>query len=413
VGDGEADAWLGAYTTDFLIEARRRGAPVPDGVIERALGAMRQISRPEGWVSISYRTQYPEWWDGAAEKSTKATARMRSRASAYALYVLAKGGRGDLSRLRWWHDVQLTNEASPLARAQVAAGLAAMGDRARARSALRQAVAALGYRDPTDWYQSPLRDLAGVIGLAYEAGGPDVARRLQGRLEGVVKDPGALNTQEQASLLQAAHAMLGAAGPMRITADGVAPLSAAGGARRWAVGRLAAARFTNGGGPIWRTATVRGTPLAAPPAENAGVSVTKQLFSFTGGGVNTSGLRQGDRVIVLLRGHSRQGGAMALVVDDPLPAGLEIETVLGPDDAQNGPFKFLGELSSASVQERRDDRFVGAMTLAGDKPFALAYVARAVTPGDFFLPGVQARDMYHPAVHAFTTSGRMTIMPAP
>ena len=150
---------------------------------------------------------------------------MRSRASAYALYVMAKGGKGDLSRLRWWHDVQMKSEPSPLAMAQVGAGLAMMGDEARARDAFQHAAAAVGYKrsflqigpitfvDDADWYQSPLRDLAGVIALAYEAGMPDVGRTLQDRLDGAVKDPDALNTQEKAQLLRAAHFMLLAARP--------------------------------------------------------------------------------------------------------------------------------------------------------------------------------------------------------
>ena len=108
----------------------------PQQAIDRALGAMRQISQPDGWVSISYRLDYPDWWAGSPEASKKATETMRSRASAYALYVLAKGGKGDLARLRWWHDVQMKSEASPLAKAQVGAGLALMGDKARARSAI-------------------------------------------------------------------------------------------------------------------------------------------------------------------------------------------------------------------------------------------------------------------------------------
>lgn len=412
VGDGQADAWLGAYATDFLIEARRRGAPVPDGVIDHALGAMRQISRPEDWVSNGYRTQYPDWWDGTADASKAATIRMRSRASAYALYVLAKSGHGDLGRLRWWHDVQLRAEGSPLARAQVAAGLAAMGDRSRARSALRQAVNALGYRDPADWYQTPLRDLAGVIALAYEAGEPDMARQIQGRLDGAVRDPDALNTQEQARLLQAAHAMLAVAGPIQIKTSGATVLSPAGGAKRWAVGKLAAARFQNAGGPVWRTTTVRGTPLSAPSAGSNGLSISKQWLTFGGAVQDPARLRQGDRVIVLLKGRSDQARTLALVVDDALPAGLEIETVLGPADAQSGPFKFLGDLVTPNVQERRDDRYMASIDLAGNKPFALAYVARAVTPGSFFLPSVQARDMYRQGFAARSASGRMSIAPS-
>ncbi len=93
--------------------------------------------------------------------------------------------------------------------------------------------------------------------------------------------------------------------------------------------------------------------------------------------------------------------------------------MLGPSDALSddgkggGPFRFLGKLTPTSVQEARDDRYVASMTLEGNKPFAVAYVARAVTPGDFFLPGAEARDMYHPGVAARTAAGRVRISAGP
>jgi uncharacterized protein YfaS (alpha-2-macroglobulin family) len=273
-----------------------------------------------------------------------------------------------------------------------------MGDRARAHDSLVQAVQALNYKDDADWYQSPLRDLAGVISLAYEAGEPAIARQLQARLEGVVRDVDSLNTQEQARLLQAANAMLKASGPVKVTASGAQALNAA----RWSVGRLADARFVNAGtGGVWRTVAVHGTPLTAPAASSAGLSLDKRLFTLAGGSVDPSGLAQGSRVIVRLSGVSGQGRSMLTVIDDALPAGFEVEQVLGPEDAQKGPFKFLGQLTAAGVQEARDDR----------KPFAVAYVARAVTPGDFFFPGAEARDMYRPSVVARTSPGRARIAP--
>lgn len=412
VGDGEADAWLGAYTTDFLLEAKAQGVAVPDAAIDKAMSAMRQISRPDSWASVSYRMEYPEWWASSPEASKKATERMRRRASAYALYVMAKGGRGDLARLRWWHDVQMKDEDQPIAKAYVAAGLARMGDNARARSAMRQAVRSLGYRDDQDWYQSPLRDVATLTALAVESGQGDVARQLQGRLENVVKDPDALNTQEQAAVLHAAHALLKAAGPISIDATGATALPPAGGAPRWAVGKLADSRFVNAGkGPLWRTVSVRGTPVFAPGAASNGLVVSKRLMTMSGESVDPATIQQGDRVIVLVSGRSMQARSTALVVDDALPAGFEIETTLGADDAQNGPYKFLGELTAADVQESRDDRFIAAMDLAGNKPFALAYVARAVTPGDFFLPGAVAKDMYRPSLNARSDAGRAVIAP--
>jgi uncharacterized protein YfaS (alpha-2-macroglobulin family) len=259
-----------------------------------------------------------------------------------------------------------------------------MGDRARSRSAFNQAVRSLGYREPDDWYQSPLRDLSAVIALAYESGETGIARGLQGRLENAVKDPDALNTQEQARLLQAAHFML----------------------------RVSAARFSNAGtGALWRTVTVTGAPVSAPAASASGITVSKQLFSLGGGAADPAALKQGDRVIVLVSGRSGQARTTALVVDDALPAGFEIETVLGAADAQEGPFKFLGKLSAADVQEARDDRYVAAMELPGREAFAFAYIARAVTPGDFLLPGAEARDMYRPSVSGRTAARRTQIAP--
>jgi uncharacterized protein YfaS (alpha-2-macroglobulin family) len=132
--------------------------------------------------------------------------------------------------------------------------------------------------------------------------------------------------------------------------------------------------------------------------------------------VNLAAVRQGERVIVRLAGDSRQGRSIALALNDALPAGFEIETVLGPQDGATsgrpGPFAFLGALTRASLQESRDDRYLAALTLPGHKAFILAYVARAVTPGDFYLPAAEARDMYHPAIAARTSPGRLTVTPA-
>ena len=197
VGDGEADAWLGAFATDFLVEAKAQGAPVSDESLARALGAMRQISRPDGFASVSYELEYPKWWAGSEDASKAATAKMRSRASAYALYVLAKAGRGDLARLRWWHDVQMKNEPSPVATAQIGAGLALMGDRARAHDSILKATQALSHREsrPTG-YQSPLRDLAGRHRPTPPRGGRGQVWRGGCRTgsDGAVRDPEAAST---------------------------------------------------------------------------------------------------------------------------------------------------------------------------------------------------------------------------
>ena len=80
----------------------------------RALHAMRLISQPDSSPNLDYLLEYPSGW---GDKAAELTKRMRSRASAYALYDLAKAHQGDLPRLRWYHDVQFKDEPSPLARA--------------------------------------------------------------------------------------------------------------------------------------------------------------------------------------------------------------------------------------------------------------------------------------------------------
>ena len=420
-GDGEADAWLGAYTVDFLLQAQAQGAPIPPDALQHALHAMHQLTQPDRSPDLGYMLEYSAVWGSDAAKLTR---RMRSRAAAYALYDLAKAHQGELPRLRWFHDVQFADEPSPLARAQVGAGLAMMGDRARAHDSFVQAVKVIGYREPSDWYQGELRDTAGVIALAYEAGETAIARSLQTRLEETVKNPEDLNTQEQAQLLKAAHAMLAAAGPVSIQASGVRPLRGA----TWGVGRLADARFVNTGrGALWRTVTVHGLPVDAPVAGGHGITLDKAFFAMDGRPLDPSQMVQGQRVIIRLRGESQQGRAMMTVIDDALPAGFEIDATLSPEDADTaaetppgpgevakpkGPYAFLGALTKASVQEKRDDRYVATMTVPGQKGFALAYVARAVTPGDFFLPGATAGDMYRPSVVARTAPRRVKITAA-
>ena len=257
-----------------------------------------------------------------------------------------------------------------------------------------------------------------MVALAYEAGETGIAQSLQTRLERTVRQPDRLNTQEQSHLLKAARAMLAAAGPVKVQATGATP----DGTARWAVGRLSQAHFTHAGtGPVWRTVTVRGTPLSAPGVAENGMLLQKSLVSVTGRPVKPEEVVQGQRLIVRIAGQVLADRQITAVIDDALPAGFEIESVLTPADAQGvggdngkaaaGPFAFLGKLTAVSVQEKRDDRYVAALRAEGNKTFVVAYVVRAVTPGDFFLPGALVQDMYRPSVNARTAPGRTRIAP--
>jgi uncharacterized protein YfaS (alpha-2-macroglobulin family) len=130
IGDRDASPWIGGYAVDFLYRAHEAGHPVPEAALARALSAMQPISQGELWRASGYddRSPNPRWSEDTMQ-------RIQDRSAAYALYVLARAGEVDRSRLRYMHDERFGRIESPLARAHIGAALAAIGDRARAISA--------------------------------------------------------------------------------------------------------------------------------------------------------------------------------------------------------------------------------------------------------------------------------------
>lgn len=411
-GDMYASPWLGAYTTDFLYRASQQGYEVPQAALERAYEAMRNVARGDAWRVYGYNTNtYESRWHADTER------KLMARSAPYAHYVLARAGKADISRLRYLHDRELNNLDSPLARAHLAGALAFMGDRARAASAFEAAVAALGYDNNGDYYQTPLRDIAGVLALAAEAGFHDSVAALAERLGEDTPDPGRLTTQEKAFMLLAVGS-LSEGDSLRLDVDGlgrrsdnqpnyeVTPEQ---------VARGVSFRLKRGADPVFRTVMITGAPENAPPPAREKLRVSKRLHSLNGGRVDLDTITQGDQLVVSLTLTPVERRNNPLIIADLLPAGFEIETVLRPADGLNpdgrsGAFDWVGQIAQANSAEARDDRFVAAIDVI-EEARTLAYVVRAVTPGRFTLPGVVAEDMYRPDVFARSRASTLTITP--
>ncbi len=406
IGDRDARAWIGAYAVDFLYRAHQAGHPVPDAALERALAAMQPVSQGELWRAFGYDDTTPN-----ARWSQDTMERLRDRSSAYALYVLARAGEVDRSRLRYMHDERLGDIESPLARAHVGAALAAIGDRARAVSAFEAAVEVLGYENSGDWYQSALRDRAAVLALASEAGLDDVVTALSPALARDVPEPRRLHTQEKVWLILAAAELSGGADTVTLGyGDEVGnPLGTTFSAAN--IGEALA--FSNTGDrPIFLSMMSVGAPTSPPPAVESDLRISKRILTLDGRGADLSNVRQGDRMIVELALRPRRRAMASYVVADLLPAGFEIEAVLSSaDTGENRPYSFVGDLAFTQVAEARDDRFVAALNATNwrNQTYRMAYIVRAVTPGDFTLPGAVAEDMYAPEVFARTEAGRVQI----
>ncbi len=411
-GDGYASPWLGAYTTDFVYRAQEAGYEVPQAALDRAYQSMRAIAQGDAWRVYGYQTNVYEsrWHDDTEEL-------LMQRAAPYALYVLARAGKADVSRLRYLHDRELGKIRSPLARAHLAAALSYMGDRSRAFSAFDAAEEALGYDNDGDYYQTPLRDLSGVLALAAETGFNEHVSRLATQVGEDVPEPDRLTTQEKAYLLLAVNGLSQEDG-LRLDVDGLGRNSD--NDRRYMVSasqleRGVSFRLKRGSTPVFRTVMVTGAPASAPPPASESLSIGKTIRTLQGGRVDLAQVTQGDQFVVQLTVSPKQRRNNPVIIADLLPAGFEIETVLRTVDgareyAPDGAFAWIGQIDQAETAEARDDRFVAAIDVI-DEDRKLAYVVRAVTPGTFTMPGAVAEDMYRPDVFARSAATNLTIAP--
>ncbi len=130
----------------------------------------------------------------------------------YGLYVLAKNGTAPIGDLRYLADTKLKDIATPIAKAQLAAALALVGDRARAERVYADAVESLNPKPVLQFgrndYGSSLRDAAALVSLAGEgnASRPTLNLAVQ-RVEAARGLTPYTSTQENAWLVLASRAL--------------------------------------------------------------------------------------------------------------------------------------------------------------------------------------------------------------
>ncbi len=392
---GDTVAWLDAYATDFLIRAKEHGKNVPDLAIKSAVS----------WLHDYVRQEHTEIGDLPA--------------LAYAHYVLARAKSDDLDALRYFYETQMARLPTQLAKAQTAAALAQYGDMARATAAFEAALvpppsrpAAIRYVD----YGSELRDSAAM--LSFAAANPGNQARLTAVIDRIAERfsrAARTSTQEQAWLLMAAEAAVKAGGgTMTVATDRGAPQSRSEPLylrRPLGTGGPPTAITNRGDTPAWRAVSITGVPAADLPAESKGYAVSREVFRPDGTAADLSKVRQTDLFVVMIKGTRSDASepAQALVVD-LLPAGFEIETATVSKGRSTTDYSWLPELTEATYTEQRDDRFIAALDLqSGTRDFTLAYVVRAVTPGEFKYPALVAEDMYEPETTGRTAIGKLTV----
>jgi alpha-2-macroglobulin len=126
-------------------------------------------------------------------------------------------------------------------------------------------------------------------------------------------------------------------------------------------------------------------------AVEQGIKVERNFFSVRDGSKVTRGaLKAGEAYYAILTITTDQPYDN-LIISDLLPAGLEIEST-------EQAFLIENKMARLNVihSEKRDDRIiVFAGTEAGKAPASYCYAVRAITPGSYVLPPLEAECMYN------------------
>ena len=392
---GGDDAWLDAYVTDFLTRARARGFAVSDDQFKLALNRLRNYVSTAPDVST----------DGGLALS-------------YALYVLARNGMAPVGDLRYIADVKLNALGTPTAKAEIAAALAMLGDRVRSEKAFNAALDGLP-KDPvfdggrTD-FGSPLRDAAVVVTLAGEGDAPKViltgATERIGQARNLVTHT---STQEDAWLVLAARA-LGKRGVSLETNDGgqEGPLY-----RRLTEEELKQTPLTvtnSGDAPLDAVVSVSGAPVTPEPAAERGFTLERSFHRLDGEEADITKVKQNDRFVVVLKVTEPGPQFARVALIDHIPAGFEIDNPRLVSSGDIGTLDWIENAGSPVFTEFRDDRFAAAFERRKDDSpiYTVAYIVRAVSPGDYVLPQATVEDMYRPDRFGRTGTGAVTVVPA-
>ena len=397
--NSQRSTWAGLYATHFLIECRKAGREIPEDRLQAALAWARSLLVPE----VAGEAGRDEWLDD-----------METRA--YVCHILARAGAPEVGWTARLHEQGARLTAG--ARAHVAAALLLSGQPALARDRL----ARTPLPDPAAWpglratLRSGVRD-AGQLLLAWleiDPAAPEAAALADLLLRTQV-DGHWGNTQDDAWALlalgtYAARQPPGASPAVMGRVSGIG-LEKSFDARGLVVTNQAGPLTLSNQGPgeVYYLVQAEGVPATGTvPAQDDGLLVRREWLNMDGDPQPLDGLRPGDLVVVRLTVDAQGGDVENVVIEDLLPAGLEMEN---PALATAQVVPWIAEKTDwCTHRDLRDDRlllFSGAFK--GTRAFY--YAARVVTPGRFVLPPVTASAMYAPARRSSHGAGLMEVQP--
>ena len=388
--------WGSIYATHFLVEARRAGHHVDALLYDRALESISRDAKP---------SEEPNWEE-------------LQRVS-YALYVLARAGKADLGTLDFVRD-RYRSKLKPESRALLGAAYAATGNTKVIAELTRGLEDAEHIARQTGAnFNSTVRNRALLL-LAFLDAAPHDPRvpKLVQRLARDAQAEGEWITQKRAVAFVALGQFFKQQAQKKPYGGTVL------------VGKKEIGTFTNktvtfphieGTEPItirmnkgyesgaaFFALHSRGIPTDARfTAEKVGMEIHRSFFTRDGGALSLSAVSQGDLIVVKTQVRSLSGKIDNVVIQNLLPSGLEVEN---PRLKSTETLPWVTDANLEPVhQDIRDDRVLLFTDLAENEWQTAYALLRAVAPGTFRLPPVQAEAMYDPAIRATGERGTLEV----
>jgi uncharacterized protein YfaS (alpha-2-macroglobulin family) len=394
-GDETPYPWGTVYAGHFLCEAKNAGYPVPAHLLE---GIARYLK--------------------CRVQDTEAT-QEKQEVVAYAYYLLASLGKVTASQVAYLENDM--EKRSSLEKCLLAATFHVLGRKAAADKILESRLTFDGKQETGGNLHSPVRNKAIYLSTLIDAKAesPYIALIVPDLMAYVQQSPW-YTTQEAAYTLMALGKY---AAQFRhsenvtlsgeISVPGSLPFSFTGEREvQWKISQSAATTLqvnTSGQGNVFFYWVSKGMPQEQKMQElTQGMRIARVLYDEQGNSLPAAYfVKQGELVWVELTIEGEQA-YQNIAVENWLPSGFEAENPRLSQASDATWFSSDGVLQPEYV-DVRDDRLAMFINLPDSHAHKLYFALRAVSPGRFYLPGVQAYCMYQPFLRAQSTSAWLEI----
>lgn len=401
-GEGKEDWWATIYSAHFLLEARKAGFDIDDGLIETMLNYISNRLKNKETITYYYNRNQNK--------------KIAPKEVAYGLYVLALAGRSNVPAMNYY---KAKPEILALdSRYLLSAAYATAGDKKSFAAMLpssftgEESVAQTGGS-----YYSDVRDEAIALNALLDAdpGNAQIGTMAK-HVSDKLKTRYWLSTQERAfaflALGKLARSSNTSTATAEIKVDGKTIAKVDGGQWRGDKAALKGTNIeisTNGSGRLYYFWQAEGISTSgAYKEEDSYLKVRKRFYDRFGKAIDGNTFRQNDLVIIgITLERSFSTTIENVVITDLLPAGFEIEN---PRTKDIPGMDWIKDASTPTALDVRDDR-IHFFVDANYNKQTYYYAVRAVSPGQYKMGPVSADAMYNGEYHSYNGAGTIRVLP--